>query len=309
MKICPVCNKRSENPEDRFCEECGVMLTDFADDNGKEEPKKISKSIIAIVMLAVLLVAAIVIIVILLMKTPGEQSTQPDSESITHIYEHQSVDTIVRDEQIQSQTIKPEATTTSSVVSADRETTTAPRSSYPLVNDPYQLHADGYYIVANTPDGKGLNVYNYLPSESIESRVINHINDGDVVLVLTDYSSLDDGYVYILSEIGGWVEANFLHPYNPYESHGYTYKDVKRGMLCRVKFSTPDHAGLNMRAQTNSESELLCLLTEGTVLDVLDEYDPSNHGYIKVGYNHPHAGEYFEGWILAEYIDYYGYKS
>ena len=91
------------------------------------------------------------------------------------------------------------------------------------------------------------------------------------------------------------------------EHKAYTYEELEYGMLGRVCYSTPDHAGLNLRSGTNSTSELVLLLHEGTVVEILGSYDSANHGYIRVGcYS---GSEYYEGWILARYIEYYGVRS
>lgn len=70
-----------------------------------------------------------------------------------------------------------------------------------------------------------------------------------------------------------------------------------------VSSSTPKHAGLNMRADASSDSELLCLIKEGEVLDILS-FDNITNGYVYVGYDHPHAGSYYIGWVLNSYLIY-----
>lgn len=91
------------------------------------------------------------------------------------------------------------------------------------------------------------------------------------------------------------------------ENKVYTYEELEYGMLGRVCYSTPDHAGLNLRSETNSTSDLVLLLHEGSIVEILGSYDSSNHGYIRVGYSS--GTEYYEGWILARYIEYYGVRN
>lgn len=171
-------------------------------------------------------------------------------------------------------------------------------------NDRYDIRADGYFMIKNTPDKAGLSVRS---TDSSSSTRLEIAGEGTVVRAINDYSSLDNGYVYVETSSGvrGWVLADYLYAYNPY-SGSYSYNNFIKGVKVRVSYNTPSHAGLNMRSAPTSSSEKLTLVSEGAVLDVLMNYSSNESDYIYVGYDHPHAGTYYTGWVLVKYLEYYG---
>lgn len=211
------------------------------------------------------------------------------------------------------------ASQTTSTSSTTAATTTQPQTGFSSSNctisnpdethDPYDIHADAHFLIANTPAGAGV-VMRDLPDPS--GTNLGTINEGSVVTAINGYSSMDNGYVWVSFKdrgINGWVLAQYMYPTNPYSDYGYSGESLTETMHGRVCFSTPADAGINMRAQPAAQSDLLTTLHEGTVVDILQSYDPSNNGYIKIGYDHPQAGEYYNGWVLASYIEFYGYEQ
>jgi len=172
-------------------------------------------------------------------------------------------------------------------------------------HDRYNIRGGGYFVIKNTPAGAGV-VMRYSPDP--QSEKLGIVEEGGIVKALNDYSSLDNGYVWVcVDDIYCWVMADYMYPCNPFVDDGYSYEDLSADMYGRVCFATPDHAGINMRESPNSTSEKIDVLFEGTVIDILGDYNPANNGYIFVGYDHPHAGEYYTGWVMASYIEFYGY--
>lgn len=171
--------------------------------------------------------------------------------------------------------------------------------------DPTDIHQGGFFIVRDTPASAGLVIRR---SDSSESEQVGILQENDIVRAVSDYSSLDNGYTYIetLTGLRGMVLARYLHPYNPYENDSRPYSDYIKNINVRVSYDTPDNLGLNLRREASSSSELLCVVEEGAVLKVLEDYSPDNNGYIYVGYDHPHAGNYYTGWVLIKYMEYYG---
>ena len=74
------------------------------------------------------------------------------------------------------------------------------------------------------------------------------------------------------------------------------------GDNARVSFNTPAHKGVNLRRQSNSSSELIYTLSEGTEVIIVEKYNKANNGYIKVKAYISDYNQSYEGWVLADYI-------
>lgn len=171
---------------------------------------------------------------------------------------------------------------------------------------PANIHTYGTYIVKNSPSKAGLVVRK---SDSSSSAKICTIPEGTEVIAMAEYSSLDNGYAFVYVpdyDVDGWVLASYLAP-APSVKPNFSYKNFVIGMLARVRFDTPSHAGINMRSGPSSSYSKLCTVPEGTILEIAASYYSGNNGYIKVKYDHPHAGEVMTGWVLASYLEYYDF--
>ena len=276
--------------------------------------KKESTYPIKFILLAVVLIAVAALTAPYIIK-----SIRPDTDKV-YSYTDQSTterksDTVEDDEAEESTT----ESTTEPISASEKESesytvgTTRESTSHSATNaqqgsdtaDPYNIHQNGYYIIKNTPDGAGLSVREASSSSSTRLEIAK---EGTVVKAKNDYSSLDNGYVWVTTSTNtdGWVLASYLYPFNPYADDLYSYTAYIKGVKVRVSYDTPYHAGLNMRSAPSSTSDKITLVEEGVVLDVMKNYSDNDNGYIYVGYDHPHAGEYYYGWVLAEYLEYYG---
>lgn len=301
---CPYCNQPISS-NDRFCTHCGKPV------NIPQKKSNKSTPVIALIALSVcaLSVAVIAVAVAMCFKISADKKTTDSyhSEFGTSAALVSTTEDIT-DHSAPTESTTPTTKNTTVPTTEKPQPTAATTTEKKEDHSPYWIFEGGYFKVKHTPDGAGV-VLRAADSSSSEKKGI--IKEGHVVRALSDYSSLDNGYIYVYSEdVGssGWVMASYLYPYNPYPTN-ISYNEFTNDMYARVCFNTPAHAGINMRAATNSSSERLCLLSEGTVIEILEPYSEGNNGYIYVGYDHPHAGEYFKGWVLANYLEYYGYRS
>lgn len=181
------------------------------------------------------------------------------------------------------------------------KTKSSSSSSATGTQDPYNVHTYGTYTATTSLTVR--------KSASSSSAKICSIAKGTEVIAMSEYSSLDNGYAYVYIpdyEVYGWVLASYLAP-APSVKPGFSYKNFTIGMLARVKFNTPSHAGINMRSGPSSSYSKLCTLPEGAIIEIAGSYYSGNNGYIKVTYDHPHAGEVMTGWVLASYLEYYDF--
>lgn len=296
---CPDCNQPiSKN--DRFCTRCGRPVNIPQQKAGNK-----NTTVVALIALSTcaLSVAVIAVAVVMCFRISA------DSKKATDAYQSEagtSASDVSPTEDVTDYSAPAEKTTVPTT--KNTQPTTAGTTQKKEAHDPYWICEGGYFKVKYTPDGAGVVLRD---GYSSSAEKISVLKEGSVVRALSDYSSLDNGYIYVYSEDAqstGCVLASYLYPYNPYPTN-ITYKDFTGDMYARVCFSTPGHAGINMRAETNSSSERLCLLTEGNIIEILEPYSKDNNAYIYVGYNHPHAGEYYKGWVLADYLEYYGYRN
>lgn len=185
----------------------------------------------------------------------------------------------------------------------------------PSVKSNETIVKDGYYKVVNTQD-RAVEIYKSIGNlEEVNGKmtirdetvgpVIAHVYEGDVVVAVADYSTLDGDFVRVEADgTKGWMIKDYLESYNPYENIDVT--SFKKGMTVRVCYDTPSSAGINIRKQATSYSEKLCTIAEGTVIEVAKDYSASDNGYVFIRYDHPHAGTVYEGWVLEQYLEYYG---
>ncbi len=162
------------------------------------------------------------------------------------------------------------------------------------------LTDNSFYIVSDTPSGAGVVMRSKASSTSDNLGVLP---EGSRVYVFSDHSSNKTGYVRVRTadtqaDMHGYVLKRYLR----FESVFVQNVPLAGSQTKYISFATPSHDGINLRAEPNSKSEKLCLLSEGERVTVLENYDPQNNGYIKVAYDHPHAGEVYEGWVLAQYL-------
>ena len=296
---------------DKFCEVCGSNVQ-------RESTAPIKMILLSVVLIAVIVCAAAYVIENFV-KPDTDVIYSPDSSSLSE----------------DDTTVQPERSTTDNSLSIENtteyepltdvfstetpttehithESTTAPTTAYSTTArqssehaDPQNIHKDSYYIIRNTPDRAGLSVREKPDSSSLRLEIAE---EDTAVKALSYYSALDNGYVYVTTSTGtnGWVLASYLYPYNPYAEDSHTYNDYIKYVRLRVSYDTPYHAGLNMRSTPSVSSEKITVLSEGAVVDVLKDYNSGDNGYIYVGYDHPHAGTYYTGWVLVEYLEYYG---
>ena len=185
---------------------------------------------------------------------------------------------------------------------------------YPVQNN-RSIFANGYYSIENTPSGAGvvLRQYSYPTSEKLCV-----IGEHELVRSVCGYSSLDNGYVWVTYDkdgsgttMSGWVLAQYMYPANPFVNERVAPEQYRTGMRARVSFDTPFDAGINMRIAPEVPSQIVCTIDEGMIVDIVRDYDEFGEwasGYIMVGIDYPGAGEYYEGFALVEYLEYYGWQ-
>lgn len=200
---------------------------------------------------------------------------------------------------------------------------TMPDNSVPIINptrnyelsnpdephDIYDIHYDGYFVIGQTPAAKGAPLLQYIDDPS---NVTCILAEGQLVKARGSYSPTCYGYVSVSVAEGniiGWVQAIYLYPVNPFKNSSFDGKNLNEDMVARVTFDTPDDAGVNFRQAPSSGAKLHMILHEGAIVEVMDSYRPSNNEYLQIRYAEPVSGEYLSGWVLARYLEFYGYKN
>ena len=189
-----------------------------------------------------------------------------------------------------------------------------PTRNYELSNpdephDIYDIHYDGYFVIGQTPAAKGAPLLQYIDDPNYVSCILG---EGQLVKARGSYSPTCYGYVSVSVAEGniiGWVQAIYLYPVNPFKNSSFDGKNLNEDMVARVTFDTPDDAGVNFRQAPSSGAKLHMILHEGAIVEVMDSYRPSNNEYLQIRYAEPVSGEYLSGWVLARYLEFYGYKD
>ncbi len=161
------------------------------------------------------------------------------------------------------------------------------------------IEGDNFYIVENTPDNAGL-VMRDAPTPN--SDKLGVVPEGARVYVYSDDESNNTGYVRVLvSEKFRDVHCYVLRDYLRHDSSGF-YSDSDNAKNAHVSYNTPNNAGLNLREEASSSSELICVIESGENVKIAD--GKIVNGYVRVFYDHPHAGDVYEGWLLEKYLIY-----
>lgn len=163
------------------------------------------------------------------------------------------------------------------------------------------IEGDKFYIVYNTPGKAGL-VMRDAPSK--DSEKLGVAPEGTRVYVYSDDTSNNTGYVRVLVSFELYdVNCYVLKDYLKYDSEGfYGEADSGNKKNAHVSYNTPNNAGLNLREEASSSSELICVIESGENVRIAD--GKIVNGYIRVFYDHPHAGDVYEGWLLEKYLIY-----
>ena len=161
------------------------------------------------------------------------------------------------------------------------------------------LRDNSFYVVSSTPDSAGLVMRS---AASAASEKLGILPEGSRVYVYSDDPSNKTGYVRVLATQGNSdIHCYVLKQYLTFESE-FTNNDNSEGTHIRyVSFNTPGHEGVNLRSDPSSSSEKICTINEGEQVRIVSGA-ASQKGYVQVVYDHPHAGELFQGWVLEEYL-------
>lgn len=217
--------------------------------------------------------------------------------------------TLIEDTSSEVTTTREEATTESRTYYADTENISAEEN----VSSSYNEHVteadieyndtvlvdNSYYCVAGTPEEAGV-VMRTKPS-SVSDK-LGVLPEGSRVYVYSDDPTNTTGYVRVrvMNDINDdycYVMKRYLRFVSTLGSYDFgNNKNVKY-----ISYSTPSHAGVNLRSEPSSSSENICTIPEGEYVIVLED-SSLRSGYAKVVYPHPHAGEEFEGWVLHQYL-------
>lgn len=163
------------------------------------------------------------------------------------------------------------------------------------------IEGDKFYIVYNTPGKAGL-VMRDAPSQNSEKLGV--APEGTRVYVYSDDTSNNTGYVRVMVSFEYYdVNCYVLKDYLKYDSEGFYGEDGNGNMKnAHVSYNTPNNAGLNLREEADSSSELICVIESGENVKIAD--GKIVNGYVRVFYDHPHAGHTYEGWLLKQYLVY-----
>ena len=150
-----------------------------------------------------------------------------------------------------------------------------------------------------------VDVYDEYAGEPLNMRLgpgkdyplITTVPDGsDVSLLGFSYNSTDWICVQY-NNFRGWVLNKYI-----FSKDSTTYSSFNYGQYARVSFSTPSHAGLNMRDNPTSTSNKIGTLKEGSIVFIKEAYSESDNGYIAVSYNSTNNTVY----VLAKHLTYIG---
>lgn len=156
------------------------------------------------------------------------------------------------------------------------------------------LDPDKEYIISYAPSKQGI----ARCSLPIGSSVIDYYPEGTYIDVFSDDVNNTSGFVYGIAKTPDW-EYHGYFPKAYLEETGKTSpQEEGYRYIC---YNTPDHAGVNLRAEPSSSSKKICTINEGDFIDVVKPIERSGE-YIKVEYNHHCAGELWTGWVLEKYI-------
>lgn len=233
-----------------------------------------------------------------------ENTTQTavTQEEAQHSSEETTADT-TEATTVEPATHKTEPATSEEIITFREESTVEPSSDKVLPSAAEEVLKDNsFYIVKGTPGGAGL-VMRDAPSST--SQKIGVAEEGTKVYVYSDDASNKTGYVRVMvsdtyTDYNCYVLRSYLEYYGP---AGSADGNGGETAIRHIAYSTPAHAGVNLRAGASADSELLCLIEEGEQVKLIGDYSEKN-GYVRVSYDHPHAGEVYEGWLLAAYLTY-----
>ena len=77
------------------------------------------------------------------------------------------------------------------------------------------------------------------------------------------------------------------------------YEELKSGVRAQV-VDVPDGDSIEMRDNPSEDAEVTLEIKEGEYVDILDDYNSENGGYIFV--RHLNDSNYSDGWVMAEYL-------
>ncbi len=156
---------------------------------------------------------------------------------------------------------------------------------------------------------------NYFPDErdTDGDGVIYHLDNSEDSEELTEQEYLERRNKYIPDKnliAVQWLElANnkafqSVSPQERIKDYSiYSPELFRAGMDGRVTTDTPAHAGINMRALPQSDSDLITTLKEGDGIEIISDYDEQDSGYILVRHNDANEGVSFTGWVLCKYLE------
>ncbi len=295
MKKCRYCSNMMKD-NDSFCSACGKSAEVVAN-QGK------SKNSVAIV-----LIICVTLIVITAMLVNGK----PDSAA-TDVYSTASQITNQPTTETVSQVTtlnKNEPTTVVLVVegsSTKKETSVYTAPATTKYSRTYYLGS--YYFPLNTPSKAGLVLRSGPSSSSVKLGVISEY---EIVSIANEQVNSGYVYVYVVDRNAyGWVLADYLAYYGnyyqpttaPVTATTTRYYPTTASVNCSygyVTYDTPSDAGINLRKNASSSSELLCTIKEGETVVVC--FPMSNDDYIEISYTNPTTGVTHYGWAMRKYI-------
>lgn len=248
------------------------------------------------------ILACIIVVFAILFIFTGKKSTDLTETTVG------AEGTTVQTDILPSATQKTDDVTENEVVTVyvpvyiGSETEAADKNSYANTDtsdNQTVLRDNCFYTVSGTPDSAGLVMRSAASSTSDKLGVLP---EGSRVYVYSDDASNKTGYVRVLATVGnGDLHCYVLKQYLEFESVFTANEASDESVVRYVSFSTPDHAGINLRAEPSAASELICTIYEGERVEIV-KGEASVNGYVKIVYAHPHAGDYFYGWVLEKHL-------
>lgn len=160
-------------------------------------------------------------------------------------------------------------------------------------------------VVSEVPDSDYLQLRDK-PSDKGEA--LNKVYEEEYVDIIGDYSSKNDGYVFVRHLEGkkfkeGWLEAKYLVKVSMSDE----YKSLKQGARCRILSDSEKDDGLSLFSDASFDSDLILNIPEDEHVVVLKDYAEENGEFIMVEY--VHDSEEYVGWVLGQFAVFDGWAK